>query len=144
MLCLGCTAVGRCQLGIDRVAVVGDHAIRAEVVAPANFEGGTGVAHGGWIAAVITEVLGQAPALHGRLAVTADLSVRYLRPVPIGRPLIVTGRIAARVAGRWTMTAEVHLEDDADVLAAGRGTWIERTAEHYVRHQEWLSERDNP
>ena len=142
LLCLGCTAVGRCQLGIDAVHLVGDTGVRADVVAPDHFEGGLGVTHGGWIAASLTEVLGQLVGLRGRIAVSSELSVRFRRPVPIGHELVILGEVVTHDADRWVLTAELRLRDGTDVLADAVGTWIERTTEHYVRHQEWLADRD--
>ena len=131
-----------CQLGIDAVILHGDTQVRADVVAPDHFEGGPGVAHGGWIAASLTEVLGQLVGLRGRIAVSSELSVRFLRPVPIRHALAILGEVVTKDADRWVLTAELRLRDGLEVLAAATGTWVERTTEHYVRHQVWLADRE--
>ena len=142
LLCLA-TAVGRCQLGIDAVHLVGDTGVRADVVAPPDhFEGGPGVTHGGWIAASLTEVLGELVGLRGRIAVSSELSVRFRRPVPMGHKPVILGEVVAHNTDRWVLGAELRLHNGTDVLADAVGTSIRRTTEHYVRHQEWLADLD--
>src|SRR4051794_38020650 len=88
VLCLGCADIGACRLGVIEQARVADAVevgVRARVQPPAVHEGGPGVAHGGWTAAVFDEVLAQVLVFSNVLAVTRQLNVTYRKPVPMGR-----------------------------------------------------------
>ena len=50
---------------------------------PARFEGPPSHAHGGIIATILDEAMGKVSKLRGITAVTGQMSVTYLRPVPL-------------------------------------------------------------
>ena len=50
---------------------------------PVAYEGGRGVAHGGYVAALFDDVLGNAQRLHDVMAATASLTVHYRKPTPL-------------------------------------------------------------
>lgn len=80
---------------------------RAEVTLPSHYEGYPGVVHGGIIAAILDECGGRAHMSDPRIfMVTAQLNVRYRKPVPIETPLTVIGKAGKR-RGR---VAEAHSE----------------------------------
>jgi acyl-coenzyme A thioesterase PaaI-like protein len=62
--------------------------------------------HGGVSAMLLDQVLGHASAATGSPGVTTELSVRYLRPVPLDVPLRVWGRVV-EAAGRRTAVVGV-------------------------------------
>ena len=97
--------------------------VLSPIVVPARFAGPPGAAHGGIVAAYLDEVLAGAAVHHtGRPHVTGELTVRYVRPTPIERPLVGRGR-AVRANGR-SLDLEGSLEDlESGVVvatAAGR------------------------
>ena len=141
-LCAGCVPLGRCQFGIRSYQVGADGVARARVWVDASMAGGPRVAHGGWTASIFDEVLGQVPGLHGVLAVTKTLTVEYTRPVPVDRWLLAESRVESRSDGNWEISGVLTLEATGSELARARGTWVERTARHFVRHAEWLREQD--
>jgi uncharacterized protein (TIGR00369 family) len=64
----------------------------AEFTPGIEHQGYPGVLHGGIISALLDETMGWAPTLiTRRMCMTAELNVRYLKPTPIDRKLIVTG-----------------------------------------------------
>src|SRR4051812_34949938 len=89
-LCVACQRLGDCRLGLHVEALQVDGSVRTELMCDDSYEGGPGVAHGGWIAGVLDELVGHVPLRHGRLAVTGRLTVSFLRPVPINRTLLAT------------------------------------------------------
>jgi acyl-coenzyme A thioesterase PaaI-like protein len=109
---------------------------------PREHEGGPNVAHGGWTAAILDEVLGHVPILHGQLAVTGTLTIRYVRPVPIERELEARAWVARREGRRWYVAGELVLASTGAVLASAEGIWVERDPAHYDRHERWLAEQD--
>jgi uncharacterized protein (TIGR00369 family) len=89
-----------------------DGGVLAPIVVPKRYEGPPGAAHGGIVAAYLDEVLAAAAVSHdGRLYVTGELSVRYVRPTPIERAILGRGR-ATRTAAKY-LELEGTLEDFA-------------------------------
>ncbi len=141
-LCAGCRPLGRCQFGITSYQLGADGAARARVRVDASMEGGPGVAHGGWTAAIFDEVLGKVPGLYGVLAVTKTLTVNYIRPVPVRRWLLAESLVESRSDGNWEISGVLTLEAGGAELARARGTWVERTRRHFERHAEWLRDQE--
>src|ERR1700685_575402 len=56
-----------------------------------EYQGAFGIVHGGIIATVLDEVMGKVCRFRGVRAVTAELSIEYLRPVPVDADLVVGG-----------------------------------------------------
>ncbi|WP_376789473.1 PaaI family thioesterase [Thermoflexus sp.] len=65
--------------------------VRAEVMIPEEYQGYPGVAHGGIVAALLDEAAGRALMIGApeRFMVTAQLTIRYHHPVPIGQRLFL-------------------------------------------------------
>src|SRR3569833_1392410 len=57
-----------------------------------KYVGPPGHAHGGIIATILDEAMGKANKLKQVIALTRQMTVEYLRPVPLGHPLIAEGR----------------------------------------------------
>src|SRR3954466_3125255 len=105
-LCGACDKTGECRLGRATELLDDDAVARFGIVCSEEHEGGPGVAHGGWTAGVLDEVLGHVPILHGTLSVTKKLEVEYLRPVPVGRPLVASGWVESTEPGYWHIVGE--------------------------------------
>ncbi|MET7924328.1 PaaI family thioesterase [Streptomyces sp. NPDC005349] len=141
-LCGACRHSGRCRLGVRSEHLRDDGVARFEVTCPRDQEGGPEVAHGGWTAAVLDECCGHVPLLHHVLSVTAELSISFVKPVPVERPLEVLARVERRQGSRWYISAEMLLPPTGAVLARASGIWVSRDQGHFARHQKWLREQD--
>jgi len=73
----------------------------AEYRVPSHFQGYPGVVHGGIVASMLDEVTGRTFMEDDppRFMVTARLSIRYRRPVPVDQPLRLVG-LAGKDDGR--------------------------------------------
>jgi acyl-coenzyme A thioesterase PaaI-like protein len=83
------------------------------------------MAHGGIVAAYLDEVLGGAAVNHtGRLYVTGELTVRYVKAAPLERPLLGRGR-AVLDSGKY-LDLEGTIEDleTGEVVAKARGRFF--------------------
>jgi acyl-coenzyme A thioesterase PaaI-like protein len=140
-LCRSCTRLGRCQLGFAD-HVYEDGLFKMWVRCPESFEGGRGVAHGGWTAAALDEIGGHFGAIavdrHEWVTVTSRLSVEYLRPIPIEQDLVLIAWAQGYKEGRWHICSELRLEAAETVLARGDGIWVERDMSHFDRADQWL------
>ncbi len=84
------------------------------------FQGYTGVGHGGIIAAVLDEVMVYAAITLGRWAATAEMTVRYSKPAPLGVPLAVTGKVVRHQRRLVECRAELR-DPDGTLLATATG-----------------------
>jgi acyl-coenzyme A thioesterase PaaI-like protein len=139
-LCRGCQASGRrCRFGADTLIAQSENEASLFLVCPADFQGGPNVAHGGWTTAVFDDALGRFLTHKGLSTVTATLTVDFLMPVPVERPLTVDLRIDKREGRRISMTGTLKMDGDPRPRATARGTWVERRPDHFERHQAQLS-----
>lgn len=102
-----------------------DEGVLAPILVPRRYEGPRGAAHGGIVATYLDEILtGAAVRATGRLAVTGEITVRFVKPVPLEIPLMGRGRLTAR-NDRY-VDVEGALEDLAtsEVLAWARGRFF--------------------
>ena len=93
--------------------------IKAETIVPEHFQGYPGVVHGGIVAAMLDEVSGRAMLTGSdspRWMVTAKLQVRYRRPVPIGKKLLLEGT-AQSDNGRIATVTGTICDENLQVLA---------------------------
>jgi acyl-coenzyme A thioesterase PaaI-like protein len=142
-LCGACRRTGGCRLGLTTERLDGDGVAQFSLVCPVGDEGGPGVAHGGWTAAVLDEVCGHVPLLHDQLSVTGTLTVRFVRPVPIERPLLARAWIDRKEARKWFISGELALASSGAMLATATGVWVLRDGEaHFGAFQRWLVEQD--
>ena len=84
------------------------------------------MAHGGWTASAFDELLGHVPLLHSQLAVTGQLTVTYVKPVPVGRPLHARAWLVRRDGHRWYVAGEMVLASTGAVLARGEAVMVAR------------------
>jgi acyl-coenzyme A thioesterase PaaI-like protein len=141
-LCGACRRLERCRLGLRSETLGPDGVVTTELVCAESEEGGPGVAHGGWTASVLDELVGHVPLLSGQLAVTGELTVRFVKPVPIGRPLLARAWRERREGTRWFVHAELVLAANGAELARADAVMVERDRGHFERHRAWLAEQD--
>ena len=83
----------------------GDEAV-SRVVLGAAFEGAPNRAHGGVVAAVFDDLMGFVLTIHESPAYTAELTVRYRRPTPVGEEIEFRARLVDRKGRRLQIEAE--------------------------------------
>ena len=88
-----------------------------------RYTGPPGHCHGGIIATILDEAMGKVNKLRHVVALTSQITIKYLKPVPLNRPLRVESR-EVRVRGRkHTNMAEI-LNEKGEVLASSEGLFI--------------------
>jgi acyl-coenzyme A thioesterase PaaI-like protein len=77
--------------------------------------------HGGIQAVLLDEVMGTTARIHAptetTVTVTAEMQLKYRRPVPIAEPLLIRGRLLRAEGRDFFITAEI-LDGDDQVLTA--------------------------
>ncbi|GAB6159363.1 PaaI family thioesterase [Desulfotomaculum varum] len=76
------------------------------------------VMHGGLLSTIMDEVMAHWLWSRGMPAMTVEMTVRYVKPVPIGEPIVVTARLQADRGRMAHMAAEVTLADGTQVARA--------------------------
>jgi acyl-coenzyme A thioesterase PaaI-like protein len=97
----------------------GERVVRARARLGARYEGPPHGVHGGWVAALFDEVLGQAQALAGGPGVTAVLSVKYRHVTPIEEDLVFEAWIHESRGRRTIARATCHAGDTLTADAEG-------------------------
>ncbi len=107
----------------------------SEIVARDTFEGYRGIYHGGVISAMLDEVMIKAILAKGIYAVTAEMTVRFHRPVPTGKHLRFVGRQTA-ARGRIYLTEGEATGPEGEVYATAKGKYIEARPELKAKLKE--------
>lgn len=104
-------------------AVEPDGTVLAEAVIGSNYEGPPGHLHGGIIATLLDETMSKANRARGEIAVTRQLQVEYLHPIPSTAPIRLRGHVE-RQDGRKLWTRASILNAAGKELATGSGFFL--------------------
>jgi len=88
-----------------------------------RYTGPPGHCHGGIIATILDDAMGKVNKLHHVVALTKEMTVEYLKPVPLHKPLHVEGREVSVQGRQHINEAEIRNENN-EVLARSRGIFI--------------------
>ncbi len=123
--CFGCSPHNEDGLRL-RFVKTQSNAVEASYTAPSKFCGSEGIIHGGIQAAMLDEVLGV--AAHAGLddreldLVTAEFRLNYQRPAPVGRPVVVRGRLV-RTDGRDVYLEGEIIDEGGRTLTTAEARW---------------------
>ncbi|HEV7871549.1 MAG TPA: PaaI family thioesterase [Modestobacter sp.] len=111
--------------------------VTGEVTLGKAYEGPPGLGHGGVTAMLLDHVLARAARSAGHGGLTATLTVRYRRPVPLGTPLVLRAELGTTEGRRATATATLATAaDPGTVLAEAEAVLValrpERAAEVFA------------
>ncbi len=88
-----------------------------------RYQGGGGFAHGGIIAMLLDEAMGKVCRFRQVRAVTAELTVEYLKPVSVEQEIVVEGH-ETELKGRNLFLAGEIRNGAGEILARGRGRFV--------------------
>ena len=89
-----------------------------------RYQGGGGVGHGGIIATLLDEAMGKVCRFREVRAVTAELSIQYLKPVIVQDEIIVEGWEEGEQKGRNLFHVGEIRNSAGDVLARGKARFV--------------------
>ena len=121
--CFGCGGdnVGGMKLTFEQDNV--NRKIVGRFVLGERYQGGGGIAHGGIIATLLDEAMGKVCRFREIRAVTAELTVEYLKPVDVMKEIVVEGRETEQKGRNVFMTGEIRDAAGA-VLARSRARFV--------------------
>jgi len=88
-----------------------------------RYTGPPGHCHGGIIATILDDAMGKVNKLRQVIALTKEMTVEYLKPVPLHKPLCVEGREVS-VHGRQHVNMAEIFDDKGEVLARSKAIFI--------------------
>ena len=101
-----------------------DGSVTASFLGNCALEGYAGLLHGGVIAALLDGAMTNCLFAHGIEAVTAELTVRFLRPVLTDRIAAVNARLSSAFRRLYVLQAEL-IQDDMEAARA-QGKFLRR------------------
>lgn len=124
--CFGCGAENGEGLQLT-FRLAGPGTVECEYTAPPHFCGSRAILHGGIQAVILDEVMGKAvrtafPVDESRRTVTADLSLHYRSPVPLGEPLLARAQLDA-LDGRDVRVRAAILDSAGHELTTAEARW---------------------
>ncbi|HXN53542.1 MAG TPA: PaaI family thioesterase [Candidatus Acidoferrum sp.] len=122
--CFGCGGASEEGMKLTFVQENEKHRIIGRFVLGERYQGGGGMAHGGIIATLLDEAMGKVCRFREVRAVTAELTVEYLKPVSVQDEIIVEGWEETERKGRNLFHAGEVRNSAGDVLARGKARFV--------------------
>jgi uncharacterized protein (TIGR00369 family) len=121
--CFGCGGANDLGMKLTFVQDNVNRRIVGKFILGEAYQGGGGMGHGGIIATLLDEVMGKVCRFREVRAVTAELTVQYLKPVKVNEEIVVEG-YEAEVKGRNLFLVGEIRNSDGDLLARGKGRFV--------------------
>jgi len=120
--CFGCGPENPSALGIE-LETVEDGAVGRVHFGPEH-QGAPGLVHGGLLATLLDETMGA--VVHGGKVtrVTAQMTLRYRRPTPVGTDLVCRARLGETEGRRFTVLGTITAAGADEVLAEGDAVYV--------------------
>ena len=122
--CIVCGTNNPISLGLE-FDIKPDGSVCADFKGRALFQGYRGILHGGIIAALLDAAMTHCLFHHGIQAVTGDLQVRFLKPVPFSALLHLRAKISSSFPPLHKLDSE--LTCNKHLMARGRARFIDST-----------------
>jgi uncharacterized protein (TIGR00369 family) len=124
-----CFACGQCADGLGlRFETSGSDEVIALWYCSNEYQGYPGIVHGGIVATILDSAMTNCLLLRGIPAVTAEMHIRYRKPLVVGAEAKITATLVGRRANLFELKAEV---------AQGEVTVATATA-RFVKASVWL------
>jgi len=117
--CLVCSQSNPLGLGLEFTAH-DDGSVSALFLGHSALEGYQGLLHGGMIASLLDGAMTNCLFAHGRLAMTAELKVRYRKPVIIGEEIFIRAWITKSFPPLYCLKAELRQKDCVNATAMAK------------------------
>jgi uncharacterized protein (TIGR00369 family) len=115
--CFVCGKSNPKSIGIAWQLLAGNH-ILASFEFSDSQQGPPGYVHGGASAAVMDEAMGLAVFYSGYRAVTANMSVDYRKPIPLGQRVTIQAEMSGKTERRILARGEILLPDGSVAVSA--------------------------
>jgi uncharacterized protein (TIGR00369 family) len=117
--CLLCGNLNPKSLGLSFTALENGE-VATSYRAPDELQGYDGILHGGIIASLLDAAMTHCLFHRGVRALTGDLQIRFLQPVPCGVPLELRARVLSSRPPLYRLESELILNDGVVARARAR------------------------
>jgi uncharacterized protein (TIGR00369 family) len=125
-----CFVCGRANAHGMRLPIVADETgARFEYVIPEYYQGWHGITHGGIVATLLDELMAWSTKPRGYSTVTAEMKIRFRKPVPVRQKILGRGWVTAE-QGRLVLTASELKTVEGVLLAEATGKLWKVSGEH--------------
>ena len=121
--CFGCGGANEAGMKLTFVQDNEKRRIVGRFVLGDRYQGGGGMGHGGIIATLLDEAMGKVCRFREVRAVTAELTVEYLKPVNVQDEIVVEGWETEQKGRNLFHVGEIR-NAAGDVLARGKGRFV--------------------
>jgi uncharacterized protein (TIGR00369 family) len=122
--CFGCGGANPRGMQLTFEQDDGAQRIRGAFRLNGDYQGGAGFVHGGIIATLLDEVMSKVSRFREDHAVTGELTVEYLKPVPVDRDLLVEAWEVARNGRSLLREGEIR-DSSGALLARGKARFVQ-------------------
>jgi uncharacterized protein (TIGR00369 family) len=99
--------------------------LKTTFVASPTYQGWDGVVHGGILSTLLDEAMANLIHELGYQAITAAIEIRFKKPAPILKPLLVYGEVIE--LSKRLIRAKAHIaQEDGTILATGKSTFMKQ------------------
>src|SRR6516225_6848891 len=128
--CFGCGAANEAGMKLPFELDLDERRARGRFAIGENYAGGGGFAHGGIIAVVLDEAMGKLSKLTEERAVTAEMTIEYRKPIPVGREIVVEGWQEEQKGRNRFRVGEIR-DTQGNLLARGTGRFVTIDEKHF-------------
>lgn len=121
--CFGCGEANAIGLHLT-FFLADDGLVVCDVTMPDTYEGPVGFVHGGIIATLLDEAMSKSVRARGLTAMTRQMEVEYLKPVPSGSAIRLEGRVTHHEGRKHWAQARIVNGEDVE-LAKGKALFIQ-------------------
>lgn len=124
--CFGCGQANEIGLKL-RFHKAGEGIVQAKTVLSTQYQGYTGIVHGGIVCTLLDEVMAYVVLYFnepGKVS-TARMEVRFSKPVPVEKEITLIGRLVTRRRNIFEAEAEIKSTDGV-TLASATGKYVRR------------------
>jgi uncharacterized protein (TIGR00369 family) len=121
--CFGCGGANADGMKLTFVQDNEKRRIVGRFVLGERYQGGGGIGHGGIIATLLDEAMGKVCRFREVRAVTAELTVEYLKPVNVEHEIVVEAFEQEQKGRNLFQVGEIR-NTAGEILARGRGRFV--------------------
>lgn len=118
--CFVCGQANQAGLRLEFHTNASSQAVEANVTFPSHMQGWRDTVHGGLLATVLDEAMVKAAIAQNVKCVTAEITVKYRKPVATGASYVVSGKILES-RGRILLAESQILGPDGQIHAQATG-----------------------
>ena len=115
-MCFACGKDNQDGLQLEFEYIDGE--VRTSLAFPEKFQGYADVVHGGLVSTVLDEAMATLVNRMGFIAVTAELSVRFLKPLCVGQDVNITARLLERRGKLFSLEASARTPNGVETARA--------------------------